>query len=135
MRDDTRKISLILSVLFISTIQAHDEELLCIRVLHGIECNGTFYEKEETRVSVGSPDFFVILLVCVVLILVAGTMSGLTIGIMALDVTTLNILVKSGTPEEVRAIFFARNEPLELTIAIFRKPKPPRFSHCYKDII
>jgi hypothetical protein len=37
-----------------------------------------------------------------------GTMSGLTIGLMGLDLTTLDILVKSGTPKEVCVTVFAR---------------------------
>lgn len=40
--------------------------------------------------------------IVVFLVLVAGMMSGLTIGLMGIDQTTLDILAKSGTPEQRR---------------------------------
>lgn len=44
--------------------------------------------------------FFVHILVIVFLVLFAGLMSGLTLGLMSLSLVDLEVLAKSGTPQD-----------------------------------
>lgn len=44
--------------------------------------------------------FWVYIVVCVVLVLFAGVMSGLTLGLMSLGIMDLEVLIKSGSPTD-----------------------------------
>ncbi|XP_020518347.1 DUF21 domain-containing protein At2g14520 isoform X2 [Amborella trichopoda] len=46
------------------------------------------------------PDFFIYIAVVVLLVLFAGLMSGLTLGLMSLSLVDLEVLAKSGTPKD-----------------------------------
>ena len=46
------------------------------------------------------PKFFLFLAVIVLLVLFAGLMSGLTLGLMSLSLVDLEVLAKSGTPKD-----------------------------------
>ena len=58
-----------------------------------ISCNGEVYLKEEK--DSGWRELFDLIMV-IVLVLFAGMMSGLTMGLMSLDMTNLKIIAKSG---------------------------------------
>lgn len=47
-----------------------------------------------------STAFFVHIVVIVLLVLFAGLMSGLTLGLMSLSLVDLEVLAKSGTPQD-----------------------------------
>jgi len=44
--------------------------------------------------------FFIRLLIILLLVLFAGLMSGLTLGLMSLSLVDLEVLAKSGTPQD-----------------------------------
>jgi len=44
--------------------------------------------------------FWVYVIVCVVLVIFAGMMSGLTLGLMSLGIMDLEVLIKSGSPKD-----------------------------------
>ena len=44
--------------------------------------------------------FWAYIVVCFVLVLFAGMMSGLTLGLMSLGIMDLEVLIKSGNPED-----------------------------------
>lgn len=46
------------------------------------------------------PMFWVYLLICVCLVLFAGLMSGLTLGLMSLSLVDLEVLAKAGRPQD-----------------------------------
>ena len=46
------------------------------------------------------PRFWMYLLICVGLVAFAGLMSGLTLGLMSLSLVDLEVLVKSGRPDD-----------------------------------
>jgi len=65
-----------------------------------VTCNGTEYDEVE-QVGPQNALFWVYLFGSVFLILFAGLMSGLTVGLMSLDVTTLSVLAAtSDDPKE-----------------------------------
>lgn len=45
-------------------------------------------------------DFFIRIIVVIVLVLFAGLMSGLTLGLMSMSLVDLEVLAKSGTPTD-----------------------------------
>lgn len=45
-------------------------------------------------------NFFIHILIIVLLVLFAGLMSGLTLGLMSLSLVDLEVLAKSGTPKD-----------------------------------
>ncbi|XP_038887698.1 DUF21 domain-containing protein At2g14520-like [Benincasa hispida] len=47
-----------------------------------------------------SPNFFIHILIIVLLVLFAGLMSGLTLGLMSMSLVDLEVLAKSGTPKD-----------------------------------
>jgi metal transporter CNNM len=51
-------------------------------------------------VAAGTPMFYVYILIVVGLVLFAGMMSGLTLGLMSLGLVDLEVLVKSGQPAD-----------------------------------
>ncbi|KAK9292397.1 hypothetical protein L1049_020364 [Liquidambar formosana] len=46
------------------------------------------------------PMFWVYLIICATLVLFAGLMSGLTLGLMSLSLVDLEVLIKAGQPQE-----------------------------------
>lgn len=46
------------------------------------------------------PMFWVYFIICVLLVLFAGLMSGLTLGLMSLSLVDLEVLAKAGKPED-----------------------------------
>ena len=66
-----------------------------------LNCSGTLYMKDETI----KPDdqlFWIYLGVYIGLVLIAGLMSGLTMGLLSLDVMSLNVLQVGGKPHEIK---------------------------------
>jgi len=85
-----------------STFQNENVTILCVHIGKGeVECNGTVYEnKAEETDEPGSLVFWGHLFVSSGLVLFAGLMSGLTLGLLSMDATNLEILQRSGTPQE-----------------------------------
>jgi hypothetical protein len=52
------------------------------------------------KVEPGTPKFYVYILVVIGLVLFAGMMSGLTLGLMSLGLVDLEVLLKSGRPAD-----------------------------------
>eukprot|EP00123_Amoebidium_parasiticum_P009102 comp19244_c0_seq1/m.22023 comp19244_c0_seq1/g.22023 ORF comp19244_c0_seq1/g.22023 comp19244_c0_seq1/m.22023 type:complete len:485 (-) comp19244_c0_seq1:213-1667(-) len=75
------------------------EKIECEKHGEEVECEGVSYKKEEMDVP-GTPQFFTDLALCIFFVLFAGLMSGLTIGLLSLDTTTLQVLKASGEPHE-----------------------------------
>eukprot|EP01087_Luapelamoeba_hula_P011026 TRINITY_DN2962_c0_g1_i1.p1 TRINITY_DN2962_c0_g1~~TRINITY_DN2962_c0_g1_i1.p1 ORF type:complete len:735 (+),score=136.17 TRINITY_DN2962_c0_g1_i1:270-2474(+) len=76
-----------------------NKTIVCEKTSKGINCNGTEYEKPEStsdQDGPGSPRFFLDLGLCVALTLLAGMMSGLTMGLMSIDTMNLQILINGG---------------------------------------
>ncbi|XP_078375515.1 uncharacterized protein LOC144658892 isoform X2 [Oculina patagonica] len=63
-------------------------------------CNGTRYDLHEAALSYKDAMFWVYLGVYVGLVLFAGLMSGLTMGLLSLDILSLKVLQRGGKPEE-----------------------------------
>lgn len=61
-------------------------------------------------------DFFVHILIIVGLVLFAGLMSGLTLGLMSMSLVDLEVLAKSGTPRDRK---HAGNLPFYLYFIVF----------------
>ena len=53
-----------------------------------------------SEIAFGTPWWFIYAGVCCFLVLFAGLMSGLTLGLMSLSLVDLEILKRSGTPAE-----------------------------------
>jgi hypothetical protein len=53
-----------------------------------------------SKVDPGTPTFYVYILVIIGLVLFAGLMSGLTLGLMSLGLVDLEVLIKSGQPAD-----------------------------------
>ena len=64
-------------------------------------CNGTMFDEVE-QVSPSNGLFWVYLLGSVFLILFGGLMSGLTVGLMSLDVTTLSVIAATSENKKER---------------------------------
>jgi metal transporter CNNM len=67
-----------------------------------VVCGGALYAHAETLISPGSAAFWGTVMLCVALVLTAGLMSGLTIGLVSLDANTLRVLSRTGTDAERR---------------------------------
>jgi len=107
---------LLCSVLVLFPIVLHCQELVPGQLLqcnytdvHNMSCvfndSGQYiiYElelEENLNYVVGSSSWWVTLVVCIILVLCAGLMSGMTIGLMSLDLMNLKILKESGTETE-----------------------------------
>lgn len=63
-------------------------------------CNGTRYKLYEGELSYKDTMFWVYLGVYVGLVLFAGLMSGLTMGLLSLDILSLKVLQRGGKPSE-----------------------------------
>ncbi len=57
-------------------------------------------EQNMSKVEPGTSSFYVYIVVIVGLVLFAGMMSGLTLGLMSLGLVDLEVLVKSGQPSD-----------------------------------
>jgi hypothetical protein len=57
-------------------------------------------ERNMSKVEPGTSSFYVYIVVIVGLVLFAGMMSGLTLGLMSLGLVDLEVLVKSGQPSD-----------------------------------
>jgi len=66
-----------------------------------VTCNGTNYGEDQHE-PFGTPRFWIDTAVIASLVLVAGLMSGLTIGLLSLDKQTIQILCKAGEAEQKR---------------------------------
>jgi len=64
-----------------------------------LNCNGTIFEAVET-LSPENTWFWIYLSIYIALVLLAGLMSGLTMGLLSLDVMSLNVLSSGGKPDE-----------------------------------
>jgi hypothetical protein len=56
--------------------------------------------KQMAHETPGTPTFYVYIVVIIGLVLFAGLMSGLTLGLMSLGLVDLEVLIKSGTPAD-----------------------------------
>ncbi|QDZ19602.1 DUF21 domain-containing protein [Chloropicon primus] len=59
-------------------------------------------EMEEERIPASSPEFWVFMGICIALVLFAGLMSGLTLGLLSFEEVDLLVLIKSGTERQKR---------------------------------
>lgn len=57
-------------------------------------------ERLGSELEFGTPWWFIYAGICCFLVLFAGLMSGLTLGLMSLSLVDLEILKRSGTPSE-----------------------------------
>ena len=62
-----------------------------------ITCVGNVYTHAEELITPNSGEFWVYIGICVALVLGAGMMSGLTIGLVALDPNAITVIMRSGT--------------------------------------
>eukprot|EP00670_Eutreptiella_braarudii_P013862 CAMPEP_0174333642 /NCGR_PEP_ID=MMETSP0810-20121108/19317_1 /TAXON_ID=73025 ORGANISM="Eutreptiella gymnastica-like, Strain CCMP1594" /NCGR_SAMPLE_ID=MMETSP0810 /ASSEMBLY_ACC=CAM_ASM_000659 /LENGTH=514 /DNA_ID=CAMNT_0015450885 /DNA_START=20 /DNA_END=1561 /DNA_ORIENTATION=+ len=76
---------------------------------HIVECDGVEYENEE-RLTPDNPTYWTYVIICLTLTCTAGLMSGLQLGLLALDYNTLLVLMNAGEPHE--QIHARKIEPL-----------------------
>lgn len=74
------------------------------------------------------PMFWVYLLICVALVMFAGLMSGLTLGLMSLSLMDLEVLVKAGQPEDQKSAG-SPPPPLFLLSCLYHELHPLFFLH------
>ena len=67
-----------------------------------ITCVGNVYTHAEELITPNSGEFWVYIGICVALVLGAGMMSGLTIGLVALDPNAITVIMRSGTEADKR---------------------------------
>ncbi|ESO85740.1 hypothetical protein LOTGIDRAFT_195630, partial [Lottia gigantea] len=65
-----------------------------------VSCNGTVYKLEEKKLDYHDKLFWIYLAIYSTLVIIAGLMSGLTMGLLSLDMMTLKILKESGSRKE-----------------------------------
>ncbi|XP_013775250.1 DUF21 domain-containing protein At4g33700-like [Limulus polyphemus] len=68
--------------------------------LDKLNCSGNIYVQEEPPLSYKDEKFWIYIGVYVALVLVAGLMSGLTMGLLSMDITSLRVLEREGKPQE-----------------------------------
>ncbi|XP_022796025.1 DUF21 domain-containing protein At4g33700-like [Stylophora pistillata] len=74
---------------------------LCVRKdEESLMCNGTQYDPHEEALNYKDELFWVYLGVYIALVLFAGLMSGLTMGLLSLDILSLKVLQRGGKPLE-----------------------------------
>jgi hypothetical protein len=66
----------------------------------------------------GTPTFYVYILVIIGLVLFAGMMSGLTLGLMSLGLVDLEVLIKSGQPADRKHAGNYRSLSLSLSLFV-----------------
>jgi hypothetical protein len=72
--------------------------------------------KQMAHETPGTPTFYVYIVVIIGLVLFAGLMSGLTLGLMSLGLVDLEVLIKSGTPADKKHAGF---HPGALTSSVY----------------
>eukprot|EP00118_Oscarella_pearsei_P007142 m.33838 g.33838 ORF g.33838 m.33838 type:complete len:481 (+) comp31920_c0_seq1:250-1692(+) len=78
-----------------------NDTLCCLLASSKLLCNDNeTYVEEELPLGIKDASFWIYLGVYVFLVLMAGIMSGLTMGLLSLDLLTLKILKSSGTDRE-----------------------------------
>jgi len=89
-----------LSIFLLSQgLQLEDRMLDCIEKENGIvECEGKIFKEELKRAS--GTEFWLYVGLSALLVVIAGIMSGLTMGLMSLDEMDLEILQKGGEPKQ-----------------------------------
>jgi len=75
------------------------ENVSCTLELDTVVCNGTSYVYED-NLSPDSIRFWVQLVIFCVLVFIAGLMSGLTYGLLTMDIMSLTVMIRGGTPKE-----------------------------------
>ncbi|KAL4232780.1 hypothetical protein ACF0H5_007467 [Mactra antiquata] len=65
-----------------------------------INCNGTVFVLPEVKLTYTDKEFWIYLAIYAALVLAAGLMSGLTMGLLSLDMMTLKVMKDGGTPTE-----------------------------------
>ena len=81
------------------------ENITCVvvKAKHAVECDGVEYESEAAEtIGAFSKSWFIYAGASLGLVLSAGLFSGLTMGLMSLDLMNLEILSRSGTDKEQR---------------------------------
>ncbi|XP_004345603.2 CBS domain-containing protein [Capsaspora owczarzaki ATCC 30864] len=72
-----------------------------VHSLDEVICNGTVFDTlSDEQIEFNTPEFWEYVAIIISLVLMAGTMSGLTMGLLSLDAMTLGVLKNSGTPQE-----------------------------------
>ncbi|XP_076467286.1 uncharacterized protein LOC143298327 [Babylonia areolata] len=80
-----------------------DEVLNCSIVdEESVKCNGSIYSLPEKRLTYHDKQFWMYIGIYTGLVLFAGLMSGLTMGLLSLDPTTLTTMLQGGTERERR---------------------------------
>ncbi|KAL8575591.1 hypothetical protein ACOMHN_059655 [Nucella lapillus] len=67
-----------------------------------VKCNGSVYSLPEKRLTYHDQQFWIYIGIYTALVLLAGLMSGLTMGLLSLDPTTLAVMCEGGSPKEQR---------------------------------
>eukprot|EP01112_Ceratiomyxa_fruticulosa_P021732 TRINITY_DN7759_c0_g2_i1.p1 TRINITY_DN7759_c0_g2~~TRINITY_DN7759_c0_g2_i1.p1 ORF type:complete len:550 (-),score=113.58 TRINITY_DN7759_c0_g2_i1:82-1731(-) len=77
-----------------------DETIQCITESDGnVQCGNKIYyanQNQESFDKLGSGAFWIDIIVCIALLIVSGMMSGLTLGLLSLDIMNLEIIIKGG---------------------------------------
>ena len=80
----------------------YEESAVTDGVATEITCDNQLYAHSESLIEPNSPEFWGYISICIGLVIGAGMMSGLTIGLVSLDANSLKVLTRSGTPAEKR---------------------------------
>ena len=64
-----------------------------------LHSNATLLQETE-RIPPSSPQFWIYVVICIGLVLFAGLMSGLTLGLLSFEEVDLLVLIKSGTEKQ-----------------------------------
>ena len=72
----------------------------CLQSGDEVHCNNQDYEIPESPLGYEDKMFWVFLGVYVALVVFAGLMSGLTMGLLSLDILSLKVLARGGKPDE-----------------------------------
>jgi len=87
-----------LEIAFAHGLSLQNDTVNCLVINdHEVECSGKrFLDEGGGKLSYKSSAFWINVSVCLGLVLIAGLMSGLTIGLMSLDLMTLEIMKNGG---------------------------------------
>jgi len=84
--------------------------------------------KQMAHETPGTPTFYVYVVVIIGLVLFAGLMSGLTLGLMSLGLVDLEVLIKSGTPADKKhAGLLSSRSPHFLRVSLSVNTRPMSF--------
>jgi ankyrin repeat/SOCS box protein 13/metal transporter CNNM len=75
-------------------------ELVSDFELNQVVCNGTVFVELEPALTPSSTTFWMYLGLSIFLVLFAGLMSGLTLGLLSMDLTSLKVIISGGTPKD-----------------------------------